>query len=78
MRKKPKVNIEYARQWRARKVRDTRTNEIGLVIDACETDEGVRLVCYFKSRGKVLVALERTPDFECLVPDLARARYRLA
>jgi hypothetical protein len=71
-------NLDYARKWRGLKVRDTKTNELGLIIGATEEQDEVKLICIFPSQGQILVSLEKTADLECLVPGYARARYRIA
>jgi hypothetical protein len=72
------VNIEYAKRWRATKIQDTRTNATGLVIDAVNTEAGVRLrVIFPDSKEPRLVSLSKEADLECLVPGFGRARYRV-
>lgn len=71
-------DLRAALSWRGKMIRDTQTNELGLVVDARETEDGVRLVARFPSNPQEerLIALEPTDDLECLVPDMVKARYR--
>jgi len=77
MRELP-VQLEYAQRWRGRRLCDTETNAIGLVIGAVETDAGVRLEVAFPGELEArLVALARSDDLECVLPGFGRARYRI-
>jgi len=81
--KRKAVDIKAARSWKGKIIRDVQVNQLGLIVDAVEKKEGVRLLARFKDIGlkqpeERLIALEPTADLECLVPDMVKARYRLA
>jgi len=68
--------LEYVAKWRGRQVRDTRTNRVGLILEAVTVEGEVKIQCAFPEGHRPLVSLSKTDDLECLVPGYARARYR--
>ena len=76
-RKLPAADPRAARSWVGKFIRDTALDELGLVHDVKQTDAGLRLLAKFPGETESrLIALEPTPDMECLSPGDVRARYR--
>jgi len=76
-RKLPPPDVNSARSWVGKAIRDAYENRPGLVHDVRETEEGIRLVVRFRDEAEDrLVALEPTADGHYLVPDDPKARYR--
>lgn len=77
-KKLPPPDINSARSWVGRWIRDAYVNVVGLVRDVRETEEGIRLVARFQGEDEDrLIALEpREQDLEYLYPGDAQARYR--
>jgi hypothetical protein len=73
----PPADVAAARSWVGKYVRDTKLQELGLVHDAVQLQEGVRLLARFP--GEYVsrpIALEAVPNMEYLFPRDVRARYR--
>jgi hypothetical protein len=77
-RKIPEADPVAARSWIGKFIRDTKLQELGLVVDVVELkDVGVRLLARFPGEKKGRhIALEATADMEYVMPGDVRARYR--
>lgn len=75
--KVPNADLQAARSWIGKPVRDTRLDIFGLVHDVVEDKESVRLLALFPGeRNSRKIALEVISNGEYLFPGDAHARYR--
>ena len=76
-KKLPPLDINSARSWVGKAIRDAYENLPGIVHDVRETEEGIRLVARFRGEQEDrLIALEPTPDGRYVSPGDLKARYR--
>ncbi len=78
-RKLPPPDIDAARSWIRKPIRDAMENKIGFVVDVAGEEHGIRLVARFPGESEDrLIALAKTDDGNYLMPGEVKARYRPA
>lgn len=77
-KKLPPPDLESARSWAGKWIRDAYINIVGVVHDVRETEDGIRLVARFQDEDQDrLIALEPLEgSIDYLLPGDGRARYR--